>query len=155
MLKTFSISVVFLIITSANSYSQTLKEKDSLKILNVLEQQRIAWNDNNIDEFMKGYLKSDKLVFSGSNGPVFGWNFVKDRYIKTYSTKELMGDLSFEINNLFSLSRKVAILLGKFNLQRKNEKLSGYFTLIFKKINGNWYIAVSYTHLTLPTTEYV
>ena len=145
MLKTFSISVVFLIITSANSYSQTLKEKDSLKILNVLEQQRIAWNDNDINEFMKGYLKSDKLVFSGSNGPVFGWNFVKDRYLKKYSTKELMGDLSFEINNLFSLSRKVAILLGKFNLQRKNEKLSGYFTLIFKKINGNWYIVSDHT----------
>ena len=145
MLKTFSITFVFLIITSANSYSQTLKEKDSLKILNVLEQQRIAWNDNNIDEFMKGYLKSDKLVFSGSNGPVFGWNFVKDRYLKTYSTKELMGYLSFEINNLFSLSRKVALLLGKFNLQRKNEKLSGYFTLIFKKINGNWYIVSDHT----------
>ena len=145
MLKTFSISVVFLIITSANSYSQTLKEKDSLKILNILEQQRIAWNDNDINEFMKGYLKSDKLVFSGSNGPVFGWNFVKDRYLKKYSTKELMGDLSFEINNLFSLSRKVAILLGKFNLQRKNEKLSGYFTLIFKKINGNWYIVSDHT----------
>ena len=145
MLKTFSISFVFLIITSANSYSQTLKEKDSLKILNVLEQQRIAWNDNDINEFMKGYLKSDKLVFSGSNGPVFGWNFVKDRYLKTYSTKELMGDLSFEINNLFSLSRKVAILLGKLNLQRNNEKLSGYFTLIFKKINGNWYIVSDHT----------
>ena len=145
MLKTFSIAFVFLIITSANSYSQNLKEKDSLKILNVLEQQRIAWNDNDINEFMKGYLKSDKLVFSGSNGAVFGWNFVKDRYLKTYSTKELMGDLSFEINNLFSLSRKVAILLGKFNLQRKNEKLSGYFTLIFKKINGNWYIVSDHT----------
>ena len=145
MLKTFSISVIFLIITSTNSYSQTLKEKDSLKILNVLEQQRIAWNDNDINEFMKGYLKSDKLVFSGSNGPVFGWNFVKDRYLKKYSTKELMGDLSFEINNLFSLSRKVSILLGKFNLQRKNEKLSGYFTLIFKKINGNWYIVSDHT----------
>ena len=145
MLKTFSISVIFLIIASTNSYSQTLKEKDSLKILNVLEQQRIAWNDNDINEFMKGYLKSDKLVFSGSNGPVFGWNFVKDRYLKAYSTKELMGDLSFEINNLFSLTRKVVILLGKFNLQRNNEKLSGYFTLIFKKINGNWYIVSDHT----------
>ncbi len=145
MLKTFSISFIFLIITSANSYSQTLKKKDSLKILNVLEQQRIAWNNNDINEFMNGYLKSDKLVFSGSNGPIFGWNFVKVRYLKRYSTKELMGYLSFEINDLFSLSRKVAILLGKFNLQRKNEKLSGYFTLIFKKINGNWYIVSDHT----------
>ena len=145
MIKTSSISFIFLFIVFASSYSQNLKEKDSLKILNVLEQQRIAWNDNNINKFMQGYLKSDKLVFSGSNGPVFGWNFVKDRYLKTYSTKELMGDLSFEINDLFSLSRKVAILLGKFNLQRKNEKLSGYFTLIFKKINGNWYIVSDHT----------
>ena len=145
MIKTFSISFVFLFILSASSYSQNLKEKDSLKIINVLEMQRIAWNDNNINKFMQGYLKSDKLVFSGSNGPVFGWNFVKDRYLKTYSTKELMGDLSFEINNLFSLTRKVVILLGKFNLQRKNEKLSGYFTLIFKKINGNWYIVSDHT----------
>ena len=145
MIKTSSISFIFLFIVFASSYSQNLKEKDSLKILNVLEQQRIAWNDNNINNFMQGYLKSEKLVFSGSNGPVFGWNFVKDRYLKTYSTKELMGDLSFEINNLFSLSRKVAILLGKFNLQRKNEKLSGYFTLIFKKINGNWYIVSDHT----------
>tara|TARA_B100000989_G_scaffold48837_1_gene31946 strand:- start:236 stop:676 length:441 start_codon:yes stop_codon:yes gene_type:complete len=145
MIKTFSISFVFLFIVSASSYSQNLKEKDSLKILNVLEQQRIAWNDNNINKFMQGYLKSDKLVFSGSNGPVFGWNFVKERYIKTYSTKELMGDLSFEINDLFLITKKVAILLGKFNLQRKNEKLSGYFTLIFKKISGNWYIVSDHT----------
>ena len=145
MIKTFSISFVFLFIVSASSYSQNLKEKDSLKILNVLEMQRIAWNDNNINKFMQGYLKSDKLVFSGSNGPVFGWNFVKDRYLKTYSTKELMGNLSFEINDLFLLTKKVAILLGKFNLQRKNEKLSGYFTLIFKKINRNWYIVSDHT----------
>ena len=145
MIKTSSLSFIFLFIVLASSYSQNLKEKDSLKILNVLEQQRIAWNDNNINKFMQGYLKSDKLVFSGSNGPVFGWNFVKERYLKTYSTKELMGDLSFEINDLFLLTKKVAILLGKFNLQRKNEKLSGYFTLIFKKINGNWYIVSDHT----------
>ena len=145
MIKTSSISFIFLFIVLASSYSQNLKEKDSLKILNVLEQQRIAWNDNNINKFMQGYLKSEKLVFSGSNGPVFGWNFVKDRYLKTYSTKELMGDLSFEMNDLFLLTKKVAILLGKFNLQRKNEKLSGYFTLIFKKINGNWYIVSDHT----------
>ena len=145
MIKTSSISFIFLFIVFASSYSQNLKEKDSLKILNVLEQQRIAWNDNNINKFMQGYLKSEKLVFSGANGPVFGWNFVKDRYLKKYSTKELMGDLSFEINDLFLLTKKVAILLGKFNLQRKNEKLSGYFTLIFKKINGNWYIVSDHT----------
>tara|TARA_B100001113_G_C21110610_1_gene623073 strand:- start:912 stop:1343 length:432 start_codon:yes stop_codon:yes gene_type:complete len=135
----------FLIISTASIYSQNIKEADSLKILNVLETQRIAWNNFDIDEFMQGYLKSDKLVFSGSSGPIYGWDFVKDRYLNTYSSNELMGYLDFEINDLFLITKKVAILLGKFNIKRDNENLSGYFTLVFKKIKGNWYIVSDHT----------
>ena len=138
--------VIFFLIISANTISsQNIKEKDSLQILTVLETQRQAWNNFDIDEFMQGYLKSDKLVFSGSNGPIYGWNFVKDRYLKTYSSNELMGYLDFEINDLFLISKKVALLLGKFNIKRDNENLSGYFTLVFKKIKGNWYIVSDHT----------
>lgn len=135
----------FLIISITSIYSQNIKEADSLKILNVLETQRIAWNNFDIDEFMQGYHKSDKLVFSGSSGPIYGWDFVKDRYLNTYSSNELMGYLDFEINDLFLITKKVAILLGKFNIKRDNENLSGYFTLVFKKIKGNWYIVSDHT----------
>ena len=135
----------FLIISITSIYSQNIKEADSLKILNVLETQRIAWNNFDIDEFMQGYLKSDKLVFSGSSGPIYGWDFVKDRYLNTYSSNELMGYLDFEINDLFLITKKVAILLGRFNIKRDNENLSGYFTLVFKKIKGNWYIVSDHT----------
>ena len=135
----------FLLISITSIYSQNIKEADSLKILNVLETQRIAWNNFDIDEFMQGYLKSDKLVFSGSSGPIYGWDFVKDRYLNTYSSNELMGYLDFEINDLFLITKKVAILLGKFNIKRDNENLSGYFTLVFKKIKGNWYIVSDHT----------
>ena len=137
--------IFFLIISTTTISSQNIKEKDSLQILTVLETQRQAWNNFDIDEFMKGYLKSDKLVFSGSNGPIYGWNFVKDRYLSTYSSNELMGYLDFEINDLFLISKKVALLLGKFNIKRDNENLSGYFTLVFKKIKGNWYIVSDHT----------
>ena len=139
------IIIFFILITTNIIHSQNIAEKDSLKILNVLETQRQAWNNFDIDEFMQGYLKSDKLVFSGSNGPIYGWNFVKDRYLSNYSSNELMGYLDFEINDLFLISKKVAILLGKFNIKRDNENLSGYFTLIFKKIKGNWYIVSDHT----------
>ena len=137
--------IFFLIISFNTILSQNIKEKDSLQILDVLETQRIAWNNNDINEFMQGYLKSDKLVFSGSNGPVYGWNYVKERYLKTYSSKELMGYLDFDINDLFLISKRVALLLGKFNITRDNENLSGYFTLVFKKIKGNWYIVSDHT----------
>ena len=39
-----------------------------MKIINVLETQKIAWNNNDIDEFMNGYFNSEKLVFSGQSG---------------------------------------------------------------------------------------
>ena len=139
------IIIFFILITTNIIYSQNISEKDSLKILNVLETQRQAWNNFDIDEFMQGYLKSDKLVFSGSNGPIYGWNFVKDRYLSNYSSNELMGYLDFEINDLFLITKKVALLLGKFNIKRDNENLSGYFTLVFKKIKGNWYIVSDHT----------
>jgi ketosteroid isomerase-like protein len=135
----------FSIISFNTILSQNIKEKDSLQILDVLETQRIAWNNNDINEFMQGYLKSDKLVFSGSNGTIYGWNYVKERYLKTYSSKELMGYLDFDINDLFLISKKVALLLGKFNIKRDDENLSGYFTLVFKKIKGNWYIVSDHT----------
>ena len=141
----FRLLILIVLISSNVIYSQNIKKKDSLKILNVLETQRIAWNNFDIDEFMQGYLKSHKLVFSGSNGPIYGWNFVKDRYLNTYSSNELMGYLDFEINDLFLISKKVALLLGKFNIKRDNENLSGYFTLVFKKIKGNWYIVSDHT----------
>ena len=137
--------IFFLILSTTTISSQNIKEKDSLQILNVLETQRQAWNNFDIDEFMQGYLKSDKLVFSGSNGPIYGWNFVKDRYLSNYSSNELMGYLDFEINDLFLITKKVALLLGKFNIKRDNENLSGYFTLVFKKIKGNWYIVSDHT----------
>ncbi len=141
----FRLLILLVLISSNVIYSQNIKKKDSLKILNVLETQRIAWNNFDIDEFMQGYLKSDKLVFSGSSGPIYGWDFVKDRYLNTYSSNELMGYLDFEINDLFLITKKVAILLGKFNIKRDNENLSGYFTLVFKKIKGNWYIVSDHT----------
>ena len=110
-----------------------------------MENQRQAWNNFDIDEFMNGYIKSNKLVFSGSTGPIYGWDLVKDRYLKTYSSDASMGYLDFEINDLFLVSNNVAILLGKFYLKREIGDASGFFTLVFKKIKRKWYIISDHT----------
>jgi len=137
--------IFFFLFTANIIYSQNIKEKDSLKILNILENQRQAWNNFDIDEFMNGYIKSNKLVFSGSTGPIYGWDLVKDRYLKTYSSDASMGYLDFEINDLFLVSNNVAILLGKFYLKREIGDASGFFTLVFKKIKRKWYIISDHT----------
>ena len=94
---------------------------------------------------MKGYLKSEKLVFSGSSGPIYGWKATLDRYKKTYSDKEKMGNLKFEILNVIALSPKVVQLQGKFNLTRSIGDAFGYFTLNWIKVKNQWYIISDHT----------
>ena len=122
-----------------------LETKDSLAIINILNKQEKDWNRGDIDEFMKGYLKSEKLVFSGSSGPIYGWKATLDRYKKTYSDKEKMGKLKFEILNIIALSPKVIQLQGKFNLTRSIGDAFGYFTLNWIKVKNRWYIISDHT----------
>ena len=122
-----------------------LETKDSLAIIDILNKQEKDWNRGDIDEFMKGYLKSDKLVFSGSSGPIYGWKATLDRYKKTYSDKEKMGKLKFEILNVIALSPEVIQLQGKFNLTRSIGDAFGYFTLNWIKVKNRWYIISDHT----------
>ena len=142
MLQKIILSLLFIPLIT---YSQNLSSSDSLKIINVLETQKIAWNNNDIDEFMNGYFNSEKLVFSGKSGPVYGWKSTKERYLTKYNSKELMGNLKFDIDNIFLVKRGVAILLGKFYLKREIGDTSGFFTLVFKKVKGKWYIISDHT----------
>ncbi len=124
---------------------QKLETKDSLAIIDILNKQEKDWNRGDIDEFMKGYLKSEKLVFSGSSGPIYGWKATLDRYKKTYSDKEKMGKLKFKILNVIALSPKVIQLQGKFNLTRSIGDSFGYFTLNWIKVKNRWYIISDHT----------
>ena len=145
-MKIFRSNIILIILlNSIIIHTQDFRESDSLSILSVLENQKKAWNNNDIDKFMLGYLNSEKLIFVSKNGPVYGWDFVKDRYKTEYSSKYLMGDLGFEIYDLFLITNRSAILIGKFNLVREDEELTGFFSLIFKKIKGDWYIVSDHT----------
>jgi len=121
------------------------KKSDSLAIVSILFKQQEDWNKGDIDAFMEGYLKSDQLVFSGSSGPIYGWNATKERYKKNYSSRLLMGSLAFDVLNLISLSPTVAQLQGKFYLTREIADSSGFFTLTWVKIEDQWLIISDHT----------
>ena len=144
-MKIFSAIFFFISINTIVFSQQKLETKDSLAIIDILNKQEKDWNRGDIDEFMKGYLKSDKLVFSGSSGPIYGWKATLDRYKKTYSDKEKMGKLKFEILNVIALSPKVIQLQGKFNLTRSIGDAFGYFTLNWIKVKNRWYIISDHT----------
>ena len=144
-MKIFPVIFFFISINPVVFSQQKLETKDSLAIIDILNKQEKDWNRGDIDEFMKGYLKSDKLVFSGSSGPIYGWKATLDRYKKTYSDKEKMGKLKFEILNVIALSPKVIQLQGKFNLTRSIGDAFGYFTLNWINVKNRWYIISDHT----------
>ncbi|MBU0695740.1 MAG: DUF4440 domain-containing protein, partial [Bacteroidetes bacterium] len=51
------------------SFAVFSQEKE---IRNLLETQRQDWNRGDIPAFMRGYWKSDSLMFVGKNGPTYG-----------------------------------------------------------------------------------
>ena len=128
------------------TYGQSiLSESDKNEIISVLKQQEKFWNKGDIDGFMHGYVKSDYLVFNGSSGPFYGWDSVKDRYIKTYPSKEKMGTLNFKIHNISLITSSVAQLIGQFFLSYPKSEVSGYFTLVLIKSKGEWLILSDHT----------
>ena len=54
----FTVSIQFI-------HAQPKRSTDESAIRSVLEKQVVAWNEANIDEFMKGYWKSDSILFIG------------------------------------------------------------------------------------------
>ena len=131
---------------SFNTHSQdAISVNDSIDIMNVMTFQEKALNKGDINLFMEGYLKSKELVFSGSSGPVYGWKATKKRYFKSYPTLESMGQLTFSVKKIKSLTKKTAYLIGEFYLKRAMGDSFGHFTLIWKNIEGKWLIVSDHT----------
>lgn len=138
------ILLFYLIGSGFLSFSQNGGKKEEIEA--VLSRQVNNWNKADIPAFMEDYYKSDDLKFIGKNGVVKGWEATKQRYLRSYPDKAAMGTLKFDIQEIDFLSSESAWVLGKFHLTRPDlGDLEGYFTLIFKKINGKWLIVSDHT----------
>lgn len=109
-------------------------------IRSLLDKQTEAWNKGDINAFMQTYWKSDSLVFVGKNGVTYGWQNTLDNYKKGYPDKTAMGKLQFTIIRIEYLSNEVYNVIGKWHLTRTIGNLQGHYTLLIKKIKGEWLI---------------
>lgn len=137
------LSIVLLFLFSAFNLSAQKSQKNL--ILELLEEQRQAWNRGDINEYMQGYNKSDSLLFVGKSGPQYGWNNTLNNYKKSYPDKSAMGYLSFDIKEIRMISADHAFVLGAWNLKREKDEPKGYFTLLVKKISGKWKVIADHS----------
>src|SRR5207244_11987974 len=79
------------------------------QILSVLQAQQDGWNRGDIDGFMNGYARSASTVFISEDTIRRGWQTVRDRYRKKYSSRAKMGTLTFSDLAITLLSSDSAV----------------------------------------------
>ena len=130
------------------------KERDRVsavvQIRSVLRAQQDAWNRDDIDGFMNGYARSKSTVFISEDTLRRGWETVRHRYRKKYSDRAKMGTLTFSDLEITPLSLDSAMVLGRWRLERTNDRPHGRFTLIFRRLPEGWRIVHDHTSAAVP-----
>ncbi len=84
-------------------------------------------------------------MFIGKSGVTYGWNNTLKNYQRGYPDTAAMGKLKFTLIRLEKLSRKKYHVVGKWQLFRTAGNLQGHFTLLMRKINGQWKIVADHS----------
>ncbi len=134
-----------IILVAFSMHGSAQKTTAKQMILDRINYQQTAWNEGNIEKFMEPYWRSDSLVFLGKNGATYGWQNTYDNYKKGYPDKATMGTLKFTIIQVKKLSGNVYNVIGKWELERDKGNVGGHFTLLWQKINGQWFIIQDHT----------
>jgi len=125
--------------------SALAQHKDELAIRTILSSQEKAWNEGSLDKFMVGYWNNDSLLFIGKNGPHYGYNNTLENYKKSYTDTSIMGHFTSTVLTMKRLSKEYYFVTGKWFLKRTMGDLSGYYTLLFRKINGEWVVVADHS----------
>src|SRR6056297_1117947 len=120
--------------------NERAQENNIAEIQVVMKQQEIDWSAGNMEGYMEGYWQSDSLRFMGQRGITYGWHQQLENYQKGYPNPEAMGNLAFENFSFDPMGDEHMLVVGKWTLSRKKDTLSGYYSLIWKKIDGHWKI---------------
>jgi hypothetical protein len=121
-------------------------ENEIKAIKSVMENQSLCWSNGDIDGFMDGYWKSDSLGFLGSRGLTRGWSNTLANYKKGYPNRAAMGKLIFNYISFEPLGKNNMLVIGKWTLEREEDTLRGYYSLVWKKIEGEWKITFDHTN---------
>ncbi len=123
----------------------TAQDRDEQSIRKMLTAQETQWNKGNLDLFMKGYWVNDSLMFIGKNGPTYGYQKTLDNYKKGYPDTAHMGKFTSTVLSIKKLSPEYCFVIGKWLLKRSVGDVSGSYTLLLRKIKGEWVIIADHS----------
>ena len=122
----------------------------SAEILAVVEKSAGDWNRGDIEAFVACYEPSPETRFVGTEVSK-GAEALLSRYRRVYPDARRMGKTTFSELEARPLTAELAIVTGRFHLQRDAESggdKSGIFTLVMRKGPSGWRIIHDHTSAT-------
>ena len=139
------ISLSLAVLVTAQTTSRTSAARTRAAISAVLDAQSAAWNRGDIDGYMDGYARLETIVFVSGDSVTHGWQTVRDRYRKSYDSREKMGTLTFSDLEFRPIDNSTVAVVGRWHLKRTSDEPHGRFTLIFKRTRQGWRIIHDHT----------
>ena len=141
-------ALLFAALLVASSCKSVATEDVSRDILGVVRQQEAAWNRGDVAGFMElGYWQSPEMTFFSGGDDTRGFEPVLARYVKRYKTGDAeMGQLAFTRLEVVMLAEDSALVRGRWDLDfAKQDDVGGLFTLVFRRLRGEWRIVHDHT----------
>jgi len=134
-----------------------LAQEVAREVEEMLHASAGSWNAGDLEGFLDDYWNAEELTFSGARGVTRGWERVRQGYLESYWAPGAVRDsLRFEEIEVLPLGINYALALGRYVLYQpergETEPSSGYFTLVLRRMNGEWRIVHDHTSAT-PRVE--
>lgn len=139
------ITVLILHACKTQKISSSNYEASKQEIMTMMLQTAKDWSNGDLEAFMQGYIKSDSLKFVGSSGITYGWEQTLENYKKGYPTKDHTGTLTFKLLEFDQLADDVFLVIGEFHLKRTIGDADGMFSIVLKRIKGEWKIIADHS----------
>jgi uncharacterized protein (TIGR02246 family) len=115
--------------------------------LRVIIQSTEDWNRGDIEAFVQSYEQTPETTFVGTT-ITHGAEDILARYRRNYPDRARMGRLTFSELQARTLSPTLAIVTGRFTLERTADaggKATGLFTLVLRRGPNGWRIIHDHT----------
>lgn len=119
-------------------------EEDKAAIRTVIDDMEAAWNRGDFAGYVAGFSNPDVIFVSGGKYRD-GWQGTLDEYRRKYgASDDTRGVLTFYDMHIELLADDAAMLIGRYHLERPKNTNEGINTRLFRKVDGDWRIAMNH-----------
>lgn len=106
----------------------------------MINQMTVLWNAHDIDGYLKFFWASDRLLIVQDGAPIFGWQKLRQRYLRSYPDRSLMGTMSLEGLKIEVFDHNFAQALCWWRFSTGGTKFSALDTTLFRRFSEGWAI---------------